>query len=178
MEYYRFRADLMVQNNEGLTKTYNRDVPLSPGPARALPLPGSGGLELSVFARATSVRTEAGQRRVLAVSLFLVNRDHPAKTMRRPTRQWPSRPNCRSRAHQRVAQPAIEILVAIEVVAGEIGAASRGRVPLDARPRQLPGTTTRCGIPLDRAGWPSLRSGTEASGPRRRGSRTPGSARL
>jgi hypothetical protein len=23
-QYYRFRADLMVQNNEGLTKTYNR----------------------------------------------------------------------------------------------------------------------------------------------------------
>ena len=23
-EYYRFRADLMVRNNEGLTKTYNR----------------------------------------------------------------------------------------------------------------------------------------------------------
>ena len=23
-EYYRFRADLMVRNNEGMTKTYNR----------------------------------------------------------------------------------------------------------------------------------------------------------
>ena len=48
------------------------DVGLRTG--AAFPLPGSDGLELARHIRETQVRDEAGDRKVLAVSLFLVNR--------------------------------------------------------------------------------------------------------
>jgi len=48
------------------------DVPLEPGPP--IRLPDTDGLEIARHVRETQVREESGDRRVVAVSLFLVNR--------------------------------------------------------------------------------------------------------
>src|SRR5690606_38854667 len=51
------------------------ELPLRPG--RAMPLAGSGGLELVRHVRSTRIRTDQGEREVTAVSLFVVNRRIP-----------------------------------------------------------------------------------------------------
>jgi HEPN domain len=53
------------------------EVPLRPG--RAMPLEGSGGLELVRHVRSTRIRTDQGEREVAAVSLFVVNRRLPVE---------------------------------------------------------------------------------------------------
>ncbi len=52
------------------------DVPLEPGPP--IQLPDTDGLEIARHIRQTRVRGESGDRRVIAVSLFLVNRRAPS----------------------------------------------------------------------------------------------------
>jgi hypothetical protein len=52
------------------------DMPLAPGPP--IVLAGADGLEVARHIRPTQVRGESGDRRVVAVSLFLVNRRAPS----------------------------------------------------------------------------------------------------
>ena len=52
------------------------DMPLTPGPP--IVLAGADGLEIARHIRQTQVRGESGDRRVVAVSLFLVNRRAPS----------------------------------------------------------------------------------------------------
>jgi hypothetical protein len=63
------RKDFRWQRDQ---RTVLVDIPLSAG--APVPLPDSGGLEIARHIRPTQIRDEVGNRDVVAVSLFLVNR--------------------------------------------------------------------------------------------------------
>jgi hypothetical protein len=79
-DYHREEADA---NGGRKTSRWRReqrevacDVPLTEGPP--IRLPDADGLELSRQIRDTQIRDQAGDRKVLAVSVFLVNRRSPS----------------------------------------------------------------------------------------------------